>query len=160
MIILGSARPDGETRRAVELALGGKAEVIILPHLHIGGFGHGNDGDDFRNVVEKMLAHQRIVFATPIYWFAMSGVLKTFLDRMSDVVEIAKPAGRTLAEKELWVIATGTDEFLPDGFEIPFRGIARYFSMTYRGCAYLYTGAEGDLRQASEAALAAYGATI
>ena len=149
LVILGSARPDGDTRRAVELALGGKAELVILPEPD------GNQDHDLRAVVEKMLAHQRIVFATPIYWYAMSGVLKLFLDRLTEVMQ-----GRALADKEVSVIATGTEEFLPEGFELPFRGIARHFSMQYRGCTYLYTGEDGELRQASEAALAAHGAKI
>lgn len=162
LVILGSARPDGETRRAVELAFAGRAELAVLPHLHIGGYdyAHGNDGDDFRRVVERMLAHERLVFATPVYWYAMSGPLKLFFDRLSDLLEIAKPAGRALAGKQVWVIATGTEEFLPDGFEVPFRSTARYFSMDYRGCVYLYTGEDGELRAGSEGSLAAYGAAI
>ena len=38
------------------------------------------------------------------------------------------------------MIATGTENVLPEGFEVPFARTAGYFGMRYRGCAYLYTG--------------------
>ena len=40
------------------------------------------------------------------------------------------------------MIATGTENVLPEGFEVPFARTAGYFGMRYRGCAYLYTGTD------------------
>jgi multimeric flavodoxin WrbA len=40
------------------------------------------DKDDVRMVFQKMAAADLIVYATPIYLFNMTGLLKTFLDRM------------------------------------------------------------------------------
>jgi multimeric flavodoxin WrbA len=162
LVILGSARPDGETRRAVDVAFAGKAELAILAHHHIGGYDytHARESDDFHQMVEDMLAHERIVFATPVYWYAMSAPLKIFFDRLTDLLETAKASGRALKGKQVWVIATGTENTLPEGFEVPFRRTCDYFDMTYCGCADLYTGEDGRLRARSEAALAAFGATI
>jgi multimeric flavodoxin WrbA len=158
LVILGSARPDGETRRAIEIAFSGNADLIVLAHHHMGAYdyAHANDGDDFRSATEAMLAHDRIVFATPVYWYAMSAPLKIFFDRLTDLTETAKSGGRALKDKQVWVIATGTENVLPEGFEVPFRRTCEYFAMLYRGAAYLYTGEDRHLRTQSEGALAGF----
>ena len=162
LVILGSARPDGETRRAVEIAFPRNTNIIVLAQHHIGGYdyAHANEGDDFLTVVDAMLAREHIVFATPVYWYAMSAPLKIFFDRLTDLLETAKQSGRALQGKKVWVIATGTEEALPEGFEIPFRRTAEYFGMDCRGYAYLYTGENKGLRASSESALVAFGAVI
>jgi multimeric flavodoxin WrbA len=162
LVILGSARADGETKRAVDIALAQNSDVIVLSHFRIGGYdyAHANKGDDFRQVMDAMLAHDHIVFDTPIYWFAMSAPLKTFFDRLTDLLETDKASGRALKGKTVWLIASGTEESLPEGFEVPFHRTAQYFAMIYRGCGYLYTGENVSLRTQSEAALAAFGTAI
>lgn len=162
LVILGSARADGETKRAVDIAFADKAELIVLPEHPIGGYdySHSNDRDAFRTVTERMLAHDKLIFATPVYWYAMSAPLKIFFDRLTDLLETAKADGRALKGKQVWMIATGVEPVLPEGFEVPFRRTAEYFAMAYRGSAYLYTGEDKALRAASEAGLAAFGATI
>jgi len=42
-----------------------------------------DDKDDVRNIFNKMIEADIIVFATPIYLFSMSGLMKTFLDRIN-----------------------------------------------------------------------------
>ncbi len=42
-----------------------------------------DDKDDVRAVLRKMAEADQIVYATPIYVFNMSGLLKTFLDRLN-----------------------------------------------------------------------------
>lgn len=162
LVILGSARGDGETRRAVDIAFSGSANLIILNEKQVGGYdyAHRNTGDDFRAIVEAMLASERIIFATPVYWYSMSATLKSFFDRLSDLTETEKPKSRALAGKKVWVIVSGTEDILPEGFEVPFQRTAEYFSMNYCGCAYLYTGADIALRATSEAAMAAFSAKI
>ena len=58
------------------------------------------------------------------------------------------------------MIASGTEETLPEGFEVPFRRTSEYFGMTYRGAAYLYTGTDADLRAQTAAAMTAFGQSI
>jgi putative NADPH-quinone reductase len=156
LVILGSARPNGETRRAIDLVYPQQdIDLITLTEHQIGGYDydHRNATDDFHDIVKVMLKTSQIVFATPVYWFAMSETLKKFFDRLTDLTETLKADGRALAGKEVRLIATGTEEILPEGFEVPFRRTAEYFAMRYEGCAYLYTGADPTLRTASEAAL-------
>ncbi|HEY8255450.1 MAG TPA: NAD(P)H-dependent oxidoreductase, partial [Rhizomicrobium sp.] len=75
LVILGSARSDGETRRAVDLAFPpGTAELVVLPNFSIGGYDyrHFNTDDAFGGIAPKMAEADKVVFATPVYWYAMS----------------------------------------------------------------------------------------
>jgi multimeric flavodoxin WrbA len=163
LIILGSARPNGETRKAVDIAFpAGSADLLVLPEFIIGGYDyqHRNTADAFSSIAEAMTSVDQIVFATPVYWYAMSAPLKFFFDRLTDLTENLKSQGKALAGKQVWVVATGTEETLPEGFEVPFRRTSDYFGMTYRGAAYLYTDTDADLRASTTAALAAFGQSI
>ena len=102
IVILGSARPDGETRKAVDLAFPSRtAELVVLPDFTIGGYDytHGNAGDGFDAIAARMAAAEKIIFATPVYWYAMSAPLKIFFDRLTDMTENLKALGKSLAGK-------------------------------------------------------------
>jgi multimeric flavodoxin WrbA len=163
LVILGSARADGETRKAVDLAFPpGTAELVVLPDFTIGGYDyiHGNAGDGFDTIAQKMADAGKIVLATPVYWYAMSAPLKIFFDRLTDMTENLKALGKSLAGKPVWMIATGVEEVLPEGFEVPFGRTADYFGMTYRGGAYLYTGQDAGHRAVTAMLLRQFGETI
>lgn len=163
LVILGSARADGETRRAVNIAFAPDAiDLAILPNLAIGGYDydHRNAPDGFAAIAQAMRDASAIVFATPVYWYAMSAPLKIFFDRLTDLTENLKPHGKALAGKPVWVIATGTEPVLPEGFEVPFARTADYFAMRYRAAFYLHTGEEAAMREADEAALERFGAAV
>jgi NADPH-dependent FMN reductase len=159
LVILGSARADGDTRRAVDIAFpDGSIDLVILAHRQVGGYdyAHANERDDFLPAVDAMLAADRIVFATPVYWYAMSAPLKFYFDRLTDLLETAKDKGRALAGRQVWLIAVGTEAVLPQGFEVPFRRTAEYFGMRYRGHAYAQTPIGAETR----AELARFGDTV
>jgi hypothetical protein len=163
LVILGSARPDGETRRAVDLAFhDGSAELVILPNFAIGGYdyAHLNAQDAFGAVAQAMVVTDKIVFATPVYWYAMSAPMKIFFDRLTDLTENLKNLGKAMAGKSVWLLATGTEPELPDGFEVPFACTAQYFSMVYRGGIYLCTGEDAARRTEGELALKRFGAAV
>jgi multimeric flavodoxin WrbA len=162
-VILGAARQGGETRRAVDIAFpNGLIDLTILSEHHVGGYdyAHSNADDGFPAIVGGMLAAKTIVFATPVYWYAMSAPMKIFFDRLTDLLETSKEKGRRMAGKDIWMIASGTEVALPEGFEVPFFRTAQYFDSSYRGAGYLYTGDNPEPRQCSEAALAAFGQKV
>lgn len=66
----------------------------------------------------------------------MSGHLKVFFDRLTDLVTVDKPIGRKLAGKRMFLIAVGADAALPPGFEEPFRRTAAYFEMDFISTIY------------------------
>jgi putative NADPH-quinone reductase len=162
-VVLGTARQNGDTERAINLAFSGVSiQLVNVKNYNIGGYDydHKNSNDDFLGIVDNMLSAERIVFATPVYWYAMSSELKTFMDRLSDLVTIKKENGRFLKGKRVWLIATGVEDVLPEGFEIPFKRTADYLDMRYCGAAYLYTGDNQDTRARSEQAMKAFGRSV
>lgn len=163
LVILGSARVNGETRKAIDIAFApGTVDLLVLAQHHIGGYdyAHGNAEDGFGLVADAMHAADKIVFATPVYWYAMSAPLKVFFDRLTELTETRKVQGKSLMGKKIWVIASGTEEELPEGFEIPFSRTAAYFGMSYHGIAYLQTGADALRRADGEAALKRLAAAV
>lgn len=143
LIVMGSARSDGNTASAVrDLSpqLGHTVDIVDLSMLTIGPFDYlrHDDRDDFRSVIEMMITSGHIVFATPVYWYSMSGTMKGFFDRLTDLLLDAenRKAGRALAGRHVWLLATGTDESLPDGFQEPFASTAAYFGMVWRQAFY------------------------
>ncbi|WP_181306792.1 flavodoxin family protein [Rufibacter sp. XAAS-G3-1] len=90
-------------------------------------------------IIERVSRHRVIVFATPVYWYAMSGLLKTFFDRLTGLVTVQKTLGRNLKGKTVFLVAVGADAELPDGFEVPFKLTAKYLNMKYGGRLYAST---------------------
>ncbi len=137
--IIGSARRDGDSTRLVQAVLAGRpAQRLDLASLHVRDYEYGRavEGDDFLAVAEAIANADGVLFATPVYWYAMSGVLKRFFDRLTDLITVQKPLGRRLAGRRVWVAACGSDPALPEGFEVPFRRTAAYFDMSYEGMFY------------------------
>jgi multimeric flavodoxin WrbA len=144
LVVMGSARANGNTWQAVDRLSNhfvSPLEVIDLSSTSIRSFDYdaSPDRDQFLSVVHQIAAHQHIVFATPVYWYAMSGLMKTLFDRFTDLLirKEYRPVGRSLAGKDVWLLATGTDEGLPTGFEEPFARTAAYFGMTWKQAFYV-----------------------
>jgi multimeric flavodoxin WrbA len=143
IVINGSAREHGNTGKAVvKLSPFAEYEMIQLCNLKINHYSYEHavsGGDDFILVVEKMLASTDIVFATPVYWYAMSGQMKALFDRLTELITDKKPLGRGLKGKRCYLIACGTDDALPVGFEVPFQRTCEYFDMEFMSTTYLKT---------------------
>ena len=143
IVLMGSARIEGNTSRAVEefcKTAQSDVEVVNMARLSIMPFEYGrhDDRDDFRSVIREMLKSQDIVFATPVYWYSMSGYLKTFFDRMTELITDprGRASGRGLAGRHMWVLATGTGAELPPGFAKPFELTAAYLDMVWQEAFY------------------------
>jgi len=135
IIIIGSARSEGNTGKLAEKIASNNIELIDLNQKKIQNYNyeHKYDPDDFLSIVEKMITSDVIVFATPVYWFSMSAVLKTFFDRFSDLVRVRKDLGRKLKGKMVYLVSTSSSNKLAEGFEMPFIETARYLDMIYMG---------------------------
>ena len=147
IIIFGSSRSRGETWKAIQAVIDNKTIPIIdLNEFAISPFDydHRNKSDDFIPLMEKVINHDPIILATPVYWYTMSAQMKIFIDRCADLLKIRKDLGRALQGKTLFVIASyGTS--LPRGFEDAFDQSCEYMDMKYGGCCYYYTGKDPDL---------------
>lgn len=137
VIILGSARSDGNTRAVVNfLVENTDFDLIDLNDYQIGYFDYDNKNrdDDFLPLMRKISAnYQRIIFATPVYWYSMSAIMKTFFDRISDLLMWEKNLGRTLRGKAMGVISCSGHDDLREGFDMPFAESAQYLGMDYMG---------------------------
>jgi len=137
IIILGSSRSQGDTRKAANYLLDKKGMDLIDLNNHTISYydyDHKNADDDFLQLMENIIEkYDRIIFATPVYWYTMSAVMKTFLDRISDLLTIRKELGRKLRGKSMGLISVSGDDDLDYDFEMPFRQSAEYLGMTYIG---------------------------
>ncbi len=149
LIIMGSARSDGNTRKIIDVVRTKiAADFIDLNDYKINYFDyeHSNKDDDFVQIATKMIEYKRIIFATPVYWYAMSAQLKTFFDRLSDLLTIRKPLGRQLrGNKKMYSVACSSDAVAYDGFTMSFKNTAEYLGMEYGGHLHSWYDEEKDL---------------
>lgn len=140
LVINGSARTQGDTTAFVQhLFLSVNHQVVSLSSYFVSPYNYEHNypkGDQFPEIINLVLSTDVVVLATPVYWYAMSGLMKTLFDRFTDLVTIDKQIGRQLADKKIFVIAVGAEPELPTGFEVPFKSTSRYLRMDYCGCIY------------------------
>lgn len=148
LILNGSARRDGDTARAVAAFVpafpGAITAMLCQTRIAPYVYAPARLDDDFVPLVDAMLATDDIVFATPVYWYAMGWPMKVFFDRLTDLLRDAglRKRGRALAGRRGWLIAVGTDPALPPGFEEPFKRTCRYFGMNWGTSVYLNSRGE------------------
>ncbi|MFW0737492.1 MULTISPECIES: flavodoxin family protein [unclassified Flavobacterium] len=140
VIILGSSRKNGNTTRiADEISKETGIEVIDLSDYNISYYDYEskNREDDFFPLIKRIIEkYDTLIFATPIYWYNMSGIMKVFFDRFSDLIRIEKETGRKLRGKKIGVISNSHDNEIEDSFYIPFKKSADYLGMEYLGHAH------------------------
>ena len=66
--------------------------------------------DDMAPIVEKMLEADVLVFATPIYYYEMSGQMKTLLDRLNPLY----PSDYRFRKVYMLSTATEDEEYVPE----------------------------------------------
>lgn len=146
VIISGSARNDGNTHKVVaELINISGWDHVELIDFNISHFDyqHRNRDDDFIPLVKRIVDdYDVLVFATPVYWYSMSGVMKVFFDRLTDLLRIEKDTGRKLRNKYMAVISCSNGSNLGENFWLPFKNSAEYLGMTYLADLHTYQDLE------------------
>ncbi len=156
LIILGSARSDGNTRQVVEyLKELHDCELLDLNDWNFSyyDYQHRNREDDFIRIIERVLQHDTLIFASPIYWYTMSAVMKNFFDRLSDLLKIHKEKGRQLRGKTMCVISCNGDAEDYPSFAKPFELSADYLGMHYGGYTHTWVS-QGELSTVAKQGLA------
>ncbi|MBQ4801286.1 NAD(P)H-dependent oxidoreductase [Aquimarina sp. MMG015] len=136
IIIQGSSRSDGDTGIVVSyLKEMTGFEMVDLNQREINYFDYDfNNNDDFEIIFKNIVQnYQTIVLATPVYWYTMSGIMKVFLDRISDYLYKEKDFGRMLRGKEMAMISCSNDDDRVIEFPLPFSRSAEYLGMQYLG---------------------------
>ena len=75
----------------------------------------------------------------------MSGIMKVFFDRLTDLLEIDKKLGRQLSGKKMGVIASSIGNNLGESFWLPFSETASYFNIDYIGNIHTIKGKRNQL---------------
>jgi len=142
VIIQGSSRSGGDTNKIVNyMTSKNPIDVIDLYTKNIGHYDYDykNQDDDFIELITNVINnYDTIIFATPVYWYSMSGVLKVFFDRISDIIRMHKDTGRQLRGKNIAMISTSNQDDLIGGFNMPFVESAKYLGMNYLGDIHTY----------------------
>ncbi|MBS1537372.1 MAG: NAD(P)H-dependent oxidoreductase [Bacteroidetes bacterium] len=143
LIIIGSARKNSNTRYYVDKIFDEiDCKVLDLLDYQISPYNYDGkypSSDNFYQLVEEIVYHDTLIFATPVYWYSMSGLMKNLYDRFSDLLTIQKETGKKLKNKNIILLAVGADSKLPEGFEIPFKLTAEYFGLKYLNSIYIST---------------------
>ena len=142
VIIQASAQSFGNTYKIINyLNKNNNYDVIDLATKNIGHFNYNyeNANDDFLPLIEKIIhQYDTIIFVTPVYWYTMSGHLKVFFDRMSDLLHYKKELGRKMRGKKMAMISNSNDNDRHDSFNIPFIKSSDYLGMEYLGDIHTY----------------------
>jgi len=145
VILFASSRAFGNSRKIAEyLKSKTGSDFLDITGLDISyyDYEHRNRNDQFIPTFEAILKYDTLLFVTPVYWYSMCAPMKTFFDRMSDLVTIRKDLGRGLAGKKMAALCCASDEEEYPGFFMPFERSADYLDMTYLG--RLHTWVENE----------------
>jgi multimeric flavodoxin WrbA len=116
-------------------------EVVDLSSRRISAYdyAHQNRSDDFEPLMARVLEHQQIIFATPIYWYAVSPAMKVFIDRLSDLLELPDllAEGRRLRGKNAYVVCTSISEAPSPAFMAAYLETFAYLGMHFAGLAHV-----------------------
>lgn len=140
-------------RVATELQI----EVVDLASLQISAFDyeHRNRVDDFEPLIDRVLQFEQVIFASPVYWYAVSAPMKIFLDRISDLLDVPEllASGRQLRGKSAYVLCTSIEEQVSPLYIDAFRETFAYLGMRYGGLlhanckdGYVPAHYEGDIK--------------
>jgi multimeric flavodoxin WrbA len=139
--LFASSRRHGNTgqlmdRIAEELDI----EVVDLANKRMSPYDyeHRNRDDDFEPLMRRVLEFDQIIFATPVYWYAVSPPMKVFLDRISDFLDLPDllDDGRRLRGKIAYVACTSIYDEVPSSFLGAFLDTFNYLGMRFGGVAH------------------------
>ncbi|MBU9723435.1 MULTISPECIES: flavodoxin family protein [Bacillaceae] len=146
-IIYGSTRDQGNTERLTEEVIKYLPNVtkINLKHYHIKDIidqrhevhGFSPVEDDYDQIIDQLLECKVLIFATPIYWYGMTSVMKRFIDRWSQTVrDKSYPNFKDLmSDKQAYIIAVGGDNPRVKGLPLvqQFSYICQFIGLNYKG---------------------------
>lgn len=137
IIIQGSSNSKGNTYEIVKyLQEKLDCDFLDLSQKNILPFDYNfnNQGDDFLPIIKKILNdYDVIIFASPVYWYTMSGTLKIFFDRFTDCLLKEKDLGPKFNGKHMAALCCGSSEEEIEAYFTPFKKSAAYLKMNYIG---------------------------
>lgn len=118
--IYGSSRRNGNSEALTKLVLNelnktSYGEIFLLDHQIKPIIDERHDGegftqvdDDYESLIEQTLKYDALLFATPLYWYGMSGRLKNFIDRWSQSLRSDKYTFKeSMKGKKIYLVIVG-----------------------------------------------------
>lgn len=153
--LFGSSRRHGNTGQLLDhiVEMSG-IEVVDLSQLRMSPYDyeHRNRDDDFEPLMRRVLEFDKIIVASPVYWYAVSPPVKVFLDRICDYLDLPDllEDGRRLRGKSGYIVCTSIYDEAPAPFVHALRDTFAYLGMCFGGIAHANCR-EGYSRDAHEA---------
>ncbi|WP_369048538.1 flavodoxin family protein [Tenacibaculum sp. UWU-22] len=149
VLIVGSSRNDGDavslTKQLIEKS---KWDLVNLNDYQFSyyNYKHDNRNDDYLSLMKIIIKkYKTLIFVTPVYWYSMSGIMKVFFDRFTDLLTIEKELGKKLRGKKMAVISCSNGNNLGENFWLPFSETAKYLGMDYVGNIHTITGENNEI---------------
>ncbi|SER03269.1 flavodoxin family protein [Piscibacillus halophilus] len=163
-VIYGGTRTNGNTETLTEQVIQDlPVEKIYLKDYDIKPIEdqrHDPSGfkeveDDYNDVIDRVLSYDILIFATPIYWFSMSGTMKLFIDRWSQTLKDPNYPGfkGVMSSKKAYVIAVGGDNPLIKGLPMieQFQHIFNFIGISFEGYVLGKGNQPGEIQQDEQA---------
>ena len=104
LFVNSSPNREGNTYRIGEELLKDKEhDVLQLADYRISQYGQVFEDDEMKEVLKEMDKYDILVIGSPVYWYTVGGMLKTFIDRLYML-----PEAEALRGKKLYLFAQGS----------------------------------------------------
>ena len=133
IIINGSHNRNGDTTKLIQEIYPEIACLKLIDYtIEIYNYDETySEKDQFLEIINQILEFDEIIFATPVYWYSMSSLMKIFFDRLTDLISSQETIGRKLMGKKVRVITSSIGNHLDDNFFLPFIETANYLHLEY-----------------------------
>ncbi|MED4989299.1 MULTISPECIES: flavodoxin family protein [Parageobacillus] len=157
LVLNGSSRENGNTEQLTDVILEGVSstrinirDFLIQPIVdkRHDPAGFTKVSDDYDQIIELVLQHDVLIFATPIYWYGMSGHMKQFIDRWSQSLRDTRFSFKEeMKKKKAFVIICGGDNPYIKGLPLiqQFQYIFQFMGIEYIGYVIGEGNAPGDV---------------
>ena len=131
-----SKNKNGNTAALARQTLKGlDFKSVNLAEYKIDQIGQETKQDQYKKVLQEISHSDILIIGTPVYWSDMTGYLKTFIDRLADIVdEPLQAEDAPLKGTDVYLIVQGTEpsDAIP-GITTVIKHICKRFFMNYKG---------------------------
>ena len=123
----GSPNKDGNTYHIGERLLKHvDHDVLQMSDYRISQYGQVYEDDQIKELLNKLKDCDTLVIGSPIYWYTVGGILKTFIDRLYML-----PEAENLRGKKLYFFAQGSapDEGTEKTIHFLINRVAKFMGM-------------------------------
>ena len=131
LFVNSSPNRDGNTYRIGEELLKDKEhDVLQMADYRISQYGQVFEDDEMKEVLKEMDKYDILVIGSPVYWYTVGGMLKTFIDKLYML-----PEAEALRGKKLYLFAQGSlpNEDTVKSIEFLFNRLSYLMGMELKG---------------------------